>query len=187
MEAIAGCRRVRSSFSGLVEQVDFDGRDLDASQIQERSKVVVDESLPAIFEFDLGSCRYFHACVEHLEFTDPTWDEFIEKKLSAHNYEPQDWWNDWGMVQQVIGTELEPCLVLQSLERKGMEEMNFTSVPGFLWSCLRLTRGLFVGATSGVGKSEKHRISSNGYLKGLVDLIFGPMGSTMFWTGSRTN
>ena len=48
-----------SSFSGLVEQVDFDGRDLDAEpESEERlEKSSVGESLPAIFEFDAGLMR----------------------------------------------------------------------------------------------------------------------------------
>ena len=73
------------------------------------------------------------------------------------------------------GHELEPGLVLQ-LERKDrMEEMEFyfpnSRIPA--GTCLRLTGGLLLRHyLEGVGKSEKHRISSDGYLKGLVDLIF---------------
>ncbi len=189
-----------SSFSGLVEQVDFDGRDLDAEpEFEERlEKSSVDESLPAIFEFDAGAHAgtFMHDVFEHLEFTDPTsWNEFIEKKLSDHNYEPEDWTGTIrGMVEQVMGTELEPGLVLQSLERKDrMEEMEFYFPvhPGFLpelasvlpEDCL-LRRYL-----EGVGKSEKHRISSDGYLKGLVDLIFRADGKhyVLDWKSNKLN
>ena len=189
-----------SSFSGLVEQVDFDGRDLDAEpESEERlEKSSVDESLPAIFEFDAGAHAgtFMHDVFEHLEFTDPTsWDEFIDKKLSDHNYEPRDWTGTIrGMVQQVMGTELEPGLVLQSLERKDrMEEMEFyfPVQPGFLPELASvLPEGcLLRHYLEGVGKSEKHRISSDGYLKGLVDLIFRADGKhyVLDWKSNKLN
>ena len=189
-----------SSFSGLVEQVDFDGRDLDAEpESEERlEKSSVDESLPAIFEFDAGAHAgtFMHDVFEHLEFTDPTsWDEFIKKKLSDHNYEPKDWTGTIrGMVEQVMGTELEPGLVLQSLERKDrMEEMEFYFPvhPGFLPELASaLPEGCLLRRyLEGVGKSEKHRISSDGYLKGLVDLIFRADGKhyVLDWKSNKLN
>lgn len=189
-----------SSFSGLVEQVDFDGRDLDAEPESEDrpEKSSVDEGFPPIFEFDAGAHAgtFMHDVFEHLEFADPaSWDEFIEKKLSDHHYEPEVWKDTIrGMVDQVMGTELEPGLVLSSLERKDrMEEMEFyfPVQPGFLpelasaipEGCL-LRRYL-----EGVGKSEKHRIASDGYLKGLVDLIFRADGKhyVLDWKSNKLN
>jgi exodeoxyribonuclease V beta subunit len=170
-----------SSFSGLVEQVDFDGRDLDAEPEDRPEKFSGEEGLPPIFDFDAGAHAgtFMHDVFEHLEFTDPsTWDEFIGKKLSDHQYEPKDWTNTIrGMVEQVMGTELEPGLALGSLGRKDrMEEMefHFPVHPGFL---PKLASALPDGCLlrrylEGVDRSEKHRIGSQGYLKGLVDLIF---------------
>jgi exodeoxyribonuclease V beta subunit len=172
-----------SSFSGLVEQVDFDGRDLDAEPESEerQEKFSGDEGLPPIFDFDAGAHAgtFMHDVFEHLEFTDPsTWDEFIGKKLSDHQYDPSKWTSTIkGMVEQVMETELEPGLILGALGRKDrMEEMefHFPVQPGFL---PKLASALPDGCLlrrylEGVDRSEKHRIGSQGYLKGLVDLIF---------------
>jgi exodeoxyribonuclease V beta subunit len=189
-----------SSFSGLVEQVDFDGRDLDAEPESEDrpEKSSPEESLPPIFEFDAGAHAgtFMHDIFEHLEFADPTsWDEFIKKKLSDHHYEPEDWIDTIkGMVEQVMGTELEPGLVLQSLERKDrMEEMEFYFPvnPGFLPELASaLPKGcLLRHYLEGVAKSEKHRIASDGYLKGLVDLIFRADGKhyVLDWKSNKLN
>jgi exodeoxyribonuclease V beta subunit len=189
-----------SSFSGLVEQVDFDGRDLDAEpESQDRpEKFSGEEGLPPIFEFDAGAHAgtFMHDVFEHLEFTDPTsWDEFIGKKLGDHNYESKDWTDTIrGMVEQVMETELEPGLVLGSLERKDrMEEMEFYFPvhPGFLPKLASalpedcLLRHYLVG----VVQSEKHRIGSQGYLKGLIDLIFRADGKhyVLDWKSNKLN
>jgi len=189
-----------SSFSGLVEQVDFDGRDLDAEpESDDRpEKSLVDEGLPPIFEFDAGAHAgtFMHDVFEHLEFSDPTsWDEFISKKLTDHHYEAEVWTDTIrGMVDQVIGAELEPGLVLSSLERKDrMEEMEFyfPVQPGFLPElATALPEGcLLRHYLDGVGKSEKHRIASDGYLKGLVDLIFRADGKhyVLDWKSNKLN
>ena len=98
------------------------------------------------------------------------------------------------MVEQVMGTELEPGLVLQSLERKDrMEEMEFyfPVQPGFLPELASvLPEGCLLRRyLEGVGKSEKHRISSDGYLKGLVDLIFRADGKhyVLDWKSNKLN
>jgi exodeoxyribonuclease V beta subunit len=189
-----------SSFSGLVEQVDFDGRDLDAEpESEDRSgKSSSEEDLPPIFEFDAGAHAgtFMHDVFEHLEFTDPTsWDEFIGKKLSDHNYESKDWTETIrGMVEQVMGAELEPGLTLGSLERKDrMEEMEFyfPVYPGFLPELASALpeNCLLRHYLEGVGQSEKHRIASDGYLKGLVDLIFRADGKhyVLDWKSNKLN
>ena len=92
-----------------------------------------------------------------------------------------------------MGTELEPGLVLQSLERKDrMEEMEFYFPvhPGFLPQLASaLPECLLRRYLEGVGKSEKHRIASDGYLKGLVDLIFRADGKhyVLDWKSNKLN
>jgi exodeoxyribonuclease V beta subunit len=189
-----------SSFSGLVEQVDFDGRDLDAEpESDDRpEKSSGEEGHPLIFEFDAGAHAgtFMHDVFEHLEFTDPiSWDEFIGKKLRDHHYEPEDWTDTIrGMVEQVMGTELEPGLVLGSLERKDrMEEMEFYFPvhPGFLPELASALPEdcLLRQYLDGVDQSEKHRIASDGYLKGLVDLIFRADGKhyVLDWKSNKLN
>jgi exodeoxyribonuclease V beta subunit len=189
-----------SSFSGLVEQVDFDGRDLDAEPESEDrpEKSSSEEGLPPIFEFDAGAHAgtFMHDVFEHLEFTDPTsWGEFIGKKLSDHNFEPKNWTETIrGMVEQVMGTELEPGLALGSLERKDrMEEMEFyfPVYPGFLPELASALPEdcLLRHYLEGVDQSEKHRIASDGYLKGLVDLIFRADGKhyVLDWKSNKLN
>jgi len=189
-----------SSFSGLVEQVDFDGRDLDAeTESEDRpEKSSSGEGLPPIFDFDAGAHAgtFMHDVFEHLEFTDPSsWDEFIGRKLTDHNFEPKDWTETIrAMVEQVMGTELESGLTLGSLERKDrMEEMEFyfPVYPGFLPELAAALPEdcLLRHYLEGVDRSEKHRIASDGYLKGLVDLIFRADGKhyVLDWKSNKLN
>ena len=189
-----------SSFSGLVEQVDFDGKDLDDEQESEDREqgATEDDPLPQIFEFEAGARAgtFMHDVFEHLEFTDPsTWDVFISKKLRDHQFVDERWPDVIrGMVEQVMGTELEPGLILGSVERKDrMEEMefHFPVRPGFLPELASsLPEGCLLRSyLEGVKKSDRHRISSDGYLKGLVDLIFRADGKhyVLDWKSNKLN
>jgi len=189
-----------SSFSGLTRQVDFEGRDYDglpADGAADEAWTEVDENIP-VFDFPAGAHAgtFMHDVFEHLEFDAPSsWRNFIARKLRDHQFDSDRWTSTIvSMVGQVMECELEPGLVLASLARKDrMEEMefHFPVQPGFLPDLISAlpTGCLLESYLRGVGGSERHRIETAGYLKGLVDLIFRVDGKhyVLDWKSNKLN
>ncbi|OUU37176.1 MAG: exodeoxyribonuclease V subunit beta [Verrucomicrobia bacterium TMED56] len=174
--------KIVDSFSGLSRQVGFNGHDFDG--IAEGKDMQEDflgiEKTP-IFNFPAGANAgsFMHEVFEHLEFSDSSnWKSLIREKLKDYYYDPQRWTAPiLSMIEQVMSTDLEPGFCLKKLARSDrLEEMefHFPMVPGFLpelagslpkSSVLRKYLSRLKG-------DDFLRIEENGYLNGLVDLIF---------------
>jgi len=178
--------KIVESFSGLSKQVGFDGRDLDGiSDGQDQQEDFLGEEKTPIFKFPAGATpgNFMHDVFEHLDFSDSSnWEDFIEDKLKQHQYDSKKWVPTiLDMVEQVMVTELEPGLSLNKLEKADrMEEMefHFPMAPGFL---PELSGSLPAGSIlkkylDRLNREDCRRIEENGYLKGLVDLIFRANG-----------
>jgi exodeoxyribonuclease V beta subunit len=178
--------KIVESFSGLSKQVGFDGRDLDGiSDGQDQQEDFPGEEKTPIFKFPAGATpgNFMHDVFEHLDFSDSSnWKGFIEDKLKQHQYDSKKWTPTiLDMVEQVMVTELEPGLSLNKLEKADrMEEMefHFPMAPGFLpeLSGSLPEDSILKKYLVRLSREDYRRIEENGYLKGLVDLIFRANG-----------
>ncbi len=178
--------KIVESFSGLSKQVGFDGRDLDGiSDGQDQQEDFLGEEKTPIFKFPAGATpgNFMHDVFEHLDFSDSSnWKGFIEDKLKQHQYDSKKWTPTiLDMVEQVMVTELEPGLSLNKLEKADrMEEMefHFPMAPGFLpeLSGSLPEDSILKKYLVRLSREDYRRIEENGYLKGLVDLIFRANG-----------
>jgi len=178
--------RIVDSFSGLSKQVGFDGRDLDG--ITEEKELQVDflgEEKDPIFKFPAGANAgsFMHDVFEYLDFSDSSkWEDLIVGKLKHHNYDSKKWTPViLRMVEQVMAAELEPGLSLNKLDRiDRLEEMefHFPMSPGFLPELAdSLPESSLLGKYLGrLNRDDCRKIEENGYLNGLVDLIFRSNG-----------
>ena len=177
--------KIVESFSGLSRQVSFDGRDLDGISEGQDEQQFLGEGKTPIFKFPAGANAgsFMHDVFEHLEFTDSSnWEGFIEEKLKEHQYDSKKWTSViLGMVEEVMGTELESGFSLNKLEEEDrLEEMefHFPMAPGFLpeLSGSLPNSSILKKYLSRLNREDCRRIEESGYLKGLVDLTFRANG-----------
>ena len=174
--------RIVESFSGLSKQVGFDGRDLDGVSNQKSQATDffgVEES--PIFKFPAGANagNFMHDLFEHLTFSNSSeWETFISDKLKQHQYDSRKWTTTiLGMVSKVMSTELHRGFSLQKLqEHDRLEEMefHFPMVSGFLPDLTNSlpADGILKRYLTRLNEEDFRRIRTDGYLKGLIDLIF---------------
>jgi len=178
--------RIVDSFSGLSRQVGFDGRDLDGiSEEKEQQEDFLGEEKTPIFKFPAGANAgsFMHDVFEHLDFADSVnWESLIEGKLRHHQYDSTKWTSTiLDMVEQVVGTELEPGLSLDKLDKGDrMEEMefHFPMAPGFLPELAGALpeSSILRNYLSRLDMDDCKKIEEAGYLNGLIDLIFRANG-----------
>ena len=178
--------KIVESFSGLSKQVGFDGRDLDGiTEEKELQHDFLGEEKTPIFKFPAGANAgsFMHDVFEYLDFSDSSnWEDFIEGKLRDHQYDSKKWTPViLGMVEQVMGTELEPGLSLSKLETGDrMEEMefHFPMAPGFLpeLSDSLPESSILKKYLGRLNREDYRKMEENGYLNGLIDLIFRANG-----------
>ena len=174
--------KIVESFSGLSKQVGFDGRDLDGvTEEKGLQEDFLGEEKTPIFKFPAGANAgsFMHDVFEHLEFSDSSnWESFIEEKLKEHQYDSKKWTSViLGMVEEVMGTELEPGFSLNKLEKEDrLEEMefHFPMAPGFLPELAGSLpdSSILKKYLVRLNPYDCRRIEESGYLKGLVDLTF---------------
>ena len=170
------------SFSGISKQVSFDGRDLDSIEEEQaqQDEFTEVENLPILsFLPEQNAGNFMHDLFEHLNFSDSTnWGEFIDKKLGDHQFDSKQWTPAiHEMVKQVMGTELEQGFCLNFLkETDYLVEMEFyfPICSGFLPNLARHIPGhsKLKKYLDRISTDECRRIEGDGYLKGLIDLIF---------------
>jgi exodeoxyribonuclease V beta subunit len=174
--------KIVESFSGISKQVGFDGRDLDSIDEGEgqQEDFIGEEKLP-IFKFPAGANagNFMHDVFEHLNFSDPSsWEEFISEKLNNHQFDSKQWTpviHD--MVKQVMETELEQGFCLNLLKTSDcLQEMefHFPVSSGFLPDLAKHVpkHSKFKKYLDRISADECGRIEGDGYLNGLIDLIF---------------
>jgi len=174
--------KIVESFSGLSRQVGFNGRDLDsAGEGQGQDEDFVGEEKQPIFQFPAGANagNFMHDVFEHLNFSDSSnWKEFIAKKLDDHQFDSRQWTPViLEMVSEVMGTELQHGFCLNHLTKSDcLEEMEFHFPVS---SCMLPELAQYFPAHAKfkeyldcIAADESMRIEGDGYLKGLVDLIF---------------
>ncbi|MDG1138423.1 MAG: exodeoxyribonuclease V subunit beta [Opitutales bacterium] len=181
-EAKIPSAKIVESFSGLSKQVGFDGRDLDGvnNQKDQTPDFFGAEESP-IFEFPAGANagNFMHDLFEHLTFSDSSdWETFIGDKLKQHQYDSRKWTTTiLGMVRKVMSTELHRGFSLQKLkEPDRLEEMefHFPMASGFLPDLTNSlpADGILKRYLGRLNEEDFRRITADGYLKGLIDLIF---------------
>lgn len=178
---ISGANLVES-FSGLTKQVGFDGKDLDGVVFDEFSRGFNKSSEEAsIFNFPAGANagNLMHDIFENLEFADSsTWKRLVSEKLVEHKFDSTKWSSIvLKMIDNVMTCELPGGIRLHAIgksDRLAEMEFHFPLSPGFLpdladhlpKDCI-LRRYL-----SSLNRNDFNEIEQQGYLKGLVDLIF---------------
>ncbi|MDA7757271.1 exodeoxyribonuclease V subunit beta [Opitutales bacterium] len=170
------------SFSGLVQRVDFDGRDLDAVQTTEDGGTLDHSELAdKIFEFPAGAeaGTFMHEVFEEIDFQDSrNWKKIIQVALEKYGFDSNKWLHViYSMTQKVINSPLQSGFSLGDVYRGDrVEEMEFhfpirqgviTQLAGELPDSSFLGRYL-----RGLAGDQVLQIESQGYLKGLIDLIF---------------
>jgi len=174
--------KMLESFSSLSNQVGFDGRDLDGLRQNDDalSDLLGKENLP-IFEFPAGANAgsFMHDVFEFLEFSDSAgWTKLISEKLNKHHFDSAHWTPTiLDMVEQVMGTELEPGFSLNGLKKSDrLEEMefHFPVSSSFLPELAQQlpARSKLRIYLERVSTEDFRRIEAGGYLKGLIDLTF---------------
>ena len=120
-----------------------------------------------------------HDLFEHLTFSNSSeWETFISDKLKQHQYDSRKWTTTiLGMVSKVMSTELHRGFSLQKLqEHDRLEEMefHFPMVSGFLPDLTNSlpADGILKRYLTRLNEEDFRRIRTDGYLKGLIDLIF---------------
>ena len=178
---ISGAKIVES-FSGLSNQVGFDGRDLDCVQEGQgqQEDLIGLEQMP-IFNFPAGANagNFMHDVFEHLDFSDSSnWEKYISKKLEDHQYESKKWTSAiYEMVTEVMQTELEKGFSLSLLKKcDRLEEMEFyfPTSSGFLPELAQRIpqHSKLKKYLDRINAEDSRKIEGDGYLKGLIDLSF---------------
>lgn len=173
------------SFSSLTKQVDFNGFDLDGVSVEEGEKMDGSISDDLIYKFPAGANagNFMHDLFEHLSFDDSSgWEEMVGSKLEDHQFDSLIWKAPiLKMVSHVMTVDLFPGFSLSSLSTSDrMEEMEFlfpsastelSKLGSILPDDSQLKKYL-----SRVDGSEWAELEKDGYLTGLVDLVFRDRG-----------
>ena len=197
--SLPGCRLV-TSFSGLVKDVGFEGRDLDAGTPDEDfSGAVKQQSLPLIFEFPAGAHagNFMHDLFENAKFTDSSeWDKLIRDRLARHMFEEKWAAPIRSMLEEVVKTELEPGLRLAEVpdeDRLNELSFNYTIDRARLVKCAsRLPENdllrLYLEGVKSVEPGQ-HAINSEKFMNGSIDLLFRSNGKyyILDWKSNNLN
>jgi exodeoxyribonuclease V beta subunit len=187
------------SFSGLVQRVDFEGRDLDAVQLSEDETTLDHSELSdEIFEFPAGAQAgtFMHEVFEQIDFIDPRdWKKVIQAALSKYGFDSKKWLNViHSMTWKVMHTQLKSGFSLGEVPRGDrVEEMEFYfPIRSGVISQLaeQLPESSYLGRyLRGLAGDQVLQIESQGYLKGLIDLIFRFDGKYFLldWKSNRLN
>lgn len=178
-------RGIVESFSSLTSQVDFEGSDLDGISPFLEQEVLLPSKRDRIFEFPAGAKagNFIHDVFENLCFDDPTeWESIIRTKLSSHQFDHSQWTGTiLAMIERVMQVELFTGFSLASLAASDrMEEMEFV-FPSITRELGNLKNSLPEDSKlkqylSRFHGSEWEGVVTDGYITGLVDLVFRAEG-----------
>ena len=185
------------SFSALVEGIDFEGKDLDAVVDGEEVSIHEHNSLSdEIFEFPSGARagNFMHEVFEQIDFTDAKqWEEVASRALTRFGFDPNRWLSViLKMIHRVIAQKLGSGFSLSEISKEDrVEEMEFhfpIQAGRFSQLIESLPQdSLLSRYLKGVGKERTLEIESEGYLKGLMDLVFRHDGKyyLLDWKSNR--
>ena len=172
------------SFSTLVEGIDFEGKDLDAVTVMDGEEVSIHEQnfeSDEIFEFPAGARagNFMHEVFEQIDFTDAKkWGEVTSRALIRFGFDSNRWLPViLKMIHRVIAQKLESGFSLSEIsqeERVEEMEFHFPIQAGRFSQLLESLphESLLFRYLQGVGQERVLEIESEGYLKGLMDLVF---------------
>lgn len=185
------------SFSALVEGIDFEGKDLDA--VVDGGEVSIHEQnskSDEIFEFPSGARagNFMHEVFEQIDFTDTKqWEEVTSRALAKFGFDPNRWLSViLKMIHRVIAQKLGSGFSLSVISQEDrVEEMEFhfpIQTGRFSQLIESLPQdSLLSRYLQGVGQERVLEIESEGYLKGLMDLVFRHDGKyyLLDWKSNR--
>ena len=170
------------SFSGLVQGIDFEGKDLDAvEELKEVGMLSENSTVDEIFEFPSGANagNFMHEVFEKIDFTtDKNWEDIIKSGLVKFGFDSHRWYPViFEMIKKVVGEKFPSGFSLSQIpfeDRVEEMEFHFPTHPGIFSELCKTLSGdsLLHQYLQGVGSGEILEIESNGFLKGLMDLIF---------------
>ena len=187
------------SFSALVQGIDFEGKDLDAvaGEIEEISQV---QSSPSgeIFEFPSGAQagNFMHQVFEEIDFSDSgQWEVVTIRALKKFGFDPQRWLPViLRMLDKVVSQNLNGEFSLSEISMNDrVEEMEFyfPIKKGQFFHLIESLpqESLLSRYLQRVGQEQLLEIESEGFLKGLMDLVFRYKGKyyLLDWKSNRLN
>ena len=187
------------SFSGLVQGIDFEGKDFDAVEESREAGMLSENSIAdEIFEFPSGAQagNFMHEVFERIDFTDKSnWEEIIKSACTKFGYDSHRWYRViFKMIENVTGEKLSDGFSLSEIPLEDrIEEMEFhfpTRSGVFSELCKSLPEdSLLHQYLQGVSSEEILEIESSGFLKGLMDLVFRCDGKyyLLDWKSNRLN
>ena len=134
------------SFSGLVQGIDFEGKDLDAvEELKEVGMLSENSTVDEIFEFPSGANagNFMHEVFEKIDFTtDKNWEDIIKSCLVKFGFDSQRWYPViFEMVKKVVCEKFPSGFSLSQIsfeDRVEEMEFHFPTHPG-IFSELRKT------------------------------------------------
>ena len=190
---------ITRSFSGLVQGIDFEGKDFDAV-VESREAGMLSENSIAdeIFEFPSGAQagNFMHEVFERIDFTDKSnWEEIIKSACTKFGYDSHRWYRViFKMIENVTGEKLSDGFSLSEIPLEDrIEEMEFhfpTRSGVFSELCKSLPEdSLLHQYLQGVSSEEILEIESSSFLKGLMIMVFRCDGKyyLLDWKSNRLN
>ena len=187
------------SFSALVQGIDFEGKDLDAvgggsEEISHGRRSTSDE----IFEFPSGAQagNFMHLVFEQIDFSDTAkWEEVSVRALTKFGFDPQRWLPViLRMLKKVLSQSLRGEFSLSEIsmhDRVEEMEFHFPIKQGQFSQLIESLpqESLLSRYLQGVGQEQLLEIESEGFLKGLMDLVFRYKGKyyLLDWKSNRLN
>ena len=187
------------SFSALVQGIDFEGKDLDAvgAGSEEISHGLSSPS-GEIFEFPSGAQagNFMHLVFEQIDFSDSAkWEEVSVRALTKFGFDPQRWLPViLRMLNKVLSQSLRGEFSLSEIsmhDRVEEMEFHFPIKQGQFSQLIESLpqESLLSRYLKGVGQEQLLEIESEGFLKGLMDLVFRYKGKyyLLDWKSNRLN
>ena len=187
------------SFSTLVQGIDFEGKDLDAVGGESEEISQVQSSLSSeIFEFPSGAQagNFMHMVFEQIDFSNSVqWELVTVRALKKFGFDPQRWLPViLRMLDKVVSQNLRGEFSLSEIpmnDRVEEMEFHFPIKKGQFSQLIEslAQESLLSRYLQGVGQEQLLEIESEGFLKGLMDLVFRHKGKyyLLDWKSNRLN